>query len=216
MYPYQPEKKAYCFSQISHDTMTTALHTMNYTLKKYTHDILPKAFLAEKLVLFSTDTVWSIGCLLDAEEARHKLQQLAASSRESIPEILFASVQQLKEYIPGLHPRLETLLHVHQRPLTLQVPAPAAIPASQDDMIAVRVVKDHYCGELLRTLDQPVYSIPAFTAEGTTAGHFGQVSSDILSAVDYVDKFRQTDTSPQTLSVMAKLGPSEELDFIRE
>jgi len=189
---------------------------MNYTLKNYTHNILPKAFLAEKLVLFPTDTVWSIGCLSMAEEAMGKLQQLTGQCPESTPEYLFASVQQLKQFVPNLHPRLETLLHLHQRPLTLLVPAPARLRASQAGMIAVRVVKDNYCGELLHQLDQPVYSIPAYTAEGHIAGHFGQISSDILSVVDYADKFKQTDTSLQSLSVMAQLGSSGELEFIRE
>ena len=196
--------------------MTSSLHTMNYTLKKYTHDILPKAFLAEKLVLFPTDTVWSIGCLVASEEARAEVDKLGQLAAGSTPECLFASVQQLKKYIPHLHPRLETLLHVHQRPLTLLVPAPASLPASRAGLVAVRVVKDHYCAELLHELDQPIYTIPAFTAAGETATHFGQISSDILSAVDYVDKFRQTDKSPQVLSVMARLSASEELEFIRE
>lgn len=196
--------------------MTTALHTMNYTLNNYIHEILPKAFLAEKLVLFPTDTVWSIGCLANSEDAVENLQRLIEEYPGLTPEYLFASVQQLKNHIPDLHPRLETLLYVHQRPLTLEVPAPAHLPASPSATIAVRVVRDHYCGALLHQLGQPVYSVPACTADGNIAGHFGQVSSDILSAVDYVDKFKQTDTSLQALSVMARLSPSGELDFIRE
>ena len=190
---------------------------MNYPLEQQKQSVTALAFKAEKLALFPTDTVWSVGCLLTSSSARQTMHQLAAG-RSFTPEILFSSLRALKEWVPDLHPRLETLLYVHQRPLTLVLDQAPKLCASAHlkTPIAVRIVQDDYCRLLLAQTEEPVYSMPAFTAHQGIATHFGQISSDILSQVDYVDKYRQADTYPGSLSVMARLNAQEELEFLRD
>lgn len=197
-------------------TMTTSFSNIPYLSDNHPQEIAAKALLAEKMVLLATDTVWSLTGTLHSQEAVECIQQI--SRKDLMPELLFASVDQLKEYVPRLHPRLETLLMVHQRPLTLLVDGFRNVPeyARQGrSRIAVRVVQDEYLKDLIEEVDSPLFTTPAYTAEGAIAGHFGQVSSDILTQVDFVDKHRQLETNMGTLSVMATMGDRGELDFLR-
>lgn len=196
--------------------MTTSFSNIPYFPKDNAPYIASKALQADKVVLVSTDTVWSVTCAVHSHEAIARMETIGR--KDLTPEILFSSVAQLKAFIPRLHPRLETLLLVHQRPLTLLLDNPDQFlgggPYGQNK-IAVRVVKDNYLCDLIEQVGAPLYSIPAHTAEGAIAGHFGQVSSDVLMAVDFVDRHRQAETTISTLSVMARLGYQEELDFLR-
>lgn len=197
-------------------TMTTSFSNTPYLSDNHPQEIAVKALLAEKMVLLATDTVWSLTGMLHSQEAVERIQRI--SRNDLMPELLFASVDQLKEYVPRLHPRLETLLMVHQRPLTLLVDGFWNIPEYAypgRTRIAVRVVQDEYLKNLIEEVDSPLFTTPAYTAEGAVAGHFGQVSSDILTQVDFVDKHRQMETNTGTLSVMATMGDKGELDFLR-
>jgi L-threonylcarbamoyladenylate synthase len=197
-------------------TMTTSFSNTPYLSDNHPQEIAVKALLAEKMVLLATDTVWSLTGMLHSQEAVERIQRI--SRNDLMPELLFASVDHLKEYVPRLHPRLETLLMVHQRPLTLLVDGFWNIPGYAypgRTQIAVRVVQDEYLKDLIEEVDSPLFTAPAYTAEGAVAGHFGQVSSDILTQVDFVDKHRQIETNTGTLSVMATMGDKGELDFLR-
>lgn len=196
--------------------MTTSFTNTPYLSSNHSSFIAAKALQADKVVLVSTDTVWSITCAVHSYEAVARLEMMGR--KDLTPEILFSSVHQVKDFIPRLHPRLENLLMVHQRPLTLLIDNPDQFPgggAYGQNKIAIRVVQNEYTRQLIDQVDAPLYSIPAHTAEGAIAGHFGQISSDVLAYVDFVDKYRQIDTTPNTLSVMATMNENEELDFLR-
>ncbi len=200
--------------------MTTSTHSASW----FTHraDIEGALHTLDNggIVLFPTDTVWSLGCDAQDPAAIKRLLRLVRASDASGAEVLTYSLDKMKSLIRHLHPRLETLLHFHQRPLTVLVdgvrrlPAEALRPSGQ---IAVRIVRDPFCSYLLQAFDRPVFSTFAAPAGRAYPTSFGNISSEIIQGCNHVVRYRQMERSPGEPSVMVRLSEeTEELEFLRE
>ena len=62
------------------------------------------------IILYPTDTIWSIGCDATDPVGVERVCRLKGSKSTKGFELLVDSVQMLKEYIEHLHPKIETLL----------------------------------------------------------------------------------------------------------
>lgn len=172
------------------------------------------------IICYPTDTIWGIGCDATNEAAIARISALKGRTPEKGYVLLVSSIEMLKKYVPKIHPRLETLLAYHQRPLTIVyerniVGLPAAVKAP-DGSVAIRVAQDEFCQELISTLGKPLVSTSANKSGESFPATFGGISSEILGGVDYVVKYRQDDKEPGEPSSIAKLDRHQELEFIRD
>lgn len=172
------------------------------------------------IICYPTDTIWGIGCDATNEAAIARISALKGRAPDKGYVLLVSSIEMLKQYVPKIHPRLETLLSFHQRPLTIVyergvVGLPAAAKAP-DGSAAIRVAQDEFCQQLIEALGKPLISTSANKSGEPFPPTFGGISSEILGGVDYVVKYRQDDKEPGEPSSIAKLDRHHELDFIRE
>ena len=70
-------------------------------------------------ILFPTDTIWGIGCDACNAQAIQKIQALKFHDTFQASTLLVDSIEMLKYYVRQLHPKLETLMLHHVRPLTI-------------------------------------------------------------------------------------------------
>lgn len=171
------------------------------------------------LILYPTDTIWSIGCDATNEDAVLNLRRLSQRNQSYPIELLFSSIDMIKAYVDHLHPRLETLLVYHVQPLTILLENPRRLPAnlfSQEGTVAIRLVQDSYCQELIEQFGAPIVAACASSAESHIPASFGSVSSEYIRGVDYVVKHRQMEKAGGQLSVMVRLSAQDELIFLRE
>ena len=186
----------------------------------YESEVAVKALLAEKTILFPTDTVWSVGCLPYATSALSQMLHLKRSTKAENFEVLFNSITQIKRFVPFLHPRLETLLAFHLRPLTMLVDGALGLPkelSNEEGLTAIRLVQDELSIQLIEEVESPIISIAANPEGAPFPNGFGSIRSDFLQGVDYIMKIRQKDLLTQAqLSVMVKLDEHENLIFLRE
>lgn len=171
------------------------------------------------ILLYPTDTIWSIGCDATNIQSVEKIYTIKQKESAKGFEILVNSIQMLKDYVVHLHPKLETLLMYHTRPLTVVFDKPRNLPANvvaPDGTVAIRVVRDEFCRSLITELGKPLLAAFATTHEGTFPVNFGAISSEIIEQVDYVVKFRQNEKQMHEPSVMVKLSRRDELIFLRE
>ena len=169
-------------------------------------------------ILFPTDTIWGIGCDATRIEAVEKVFEIKKRDRHKPFVLLVSSVDMLKEYVEQVHPRVETLLAFHQRPLTIIYPkaknlAPNACAA--DGSVAIRIVTDPFCQQLIASFAKPLVATSANVADTPAPAHFGEISSSIIVGVNYVVKHRQMDKNMDQPSVIARIQPNGELEFIR-
>lgn len=200
--------------------MMTTTNVPFSMVKHYDLSSALTALQCEGLLLIPTDTVWSIACDATDRVAIERLRRLGKPSYYRPIEILFADLDQLKAYVDRLHPRLETLLVHHLRPLTIITERALGLPdrvLMPGGALAARLTQDDYCRQLIEALGRPLATLPAAPDEHLPppAG-FGFIRSDVIENVDYVARYRQKDRQADELSVMVKLDDLEELAFIRE
>ena len=171
----------------------------------------------EGLLLFPTDTIWSIGCDATDEIATRRLLRLKPNDQPL--EIIVDSVEMLREYVLHLHPRIETLLCYHARPLSIvfkEVKNLADVLINHPYPIAFRLCQDDYCRQLISAFGKPVLTTAATLTSDKIPASFGSICSDVFSVVDYISKFRQETNNMEGPAVMVAFDYNGELSFLRE
>ncbi|MCB0586475.1 MAG: Sua5/YciO/YrdC/YwlC family protein, partial [Phaeodactylibacter sp.] len=138
--------------------MTTSTNGRAIMVQNYDLESALETLLTGGLILYPTDTVWSIGCNATNPRAVGRLRQLKRTDDALGLEILVNSIDMLRRYIVHLHPRIETLLTYHLRPLTVLYEQGRNLPnsiLSEDGQVAIRLVQDEYCRELIGRLGKP-------------------------------------------------------------
>lgn len=171
------------------------------------------------VILYPTDTIWGIGCDATNEKAVDKVIDIKGRRSDKGLVVLVDSIEMLKKYAKHVHPRIETLISFHERPLTVVYDEGKGVTKNvmaTDGSIAIRVVQDPFCKELIRQLDKPLVSTSANISGKPFPAHFGEITSDIFEKVDFVVKYKQDSKEQGEPSVIVRLNEQEELDFIRE
>lgn len=170
------------------------------------------------VILYPADTIWGIGCDATHQEAVKKVYEIKGRNYTKPLIILVSNLAQLYEVVTSVHPRIDTLLHFHERPLTIIYPAarePFHHLAAEDGTIGVRIVKSGFCHDLLETFGKPLVSTSANISGAPSPTKFGTVSSEIINKVDYtLPAFTEKELTG-IASVIARYDANGELDFIR-
>ncbi|MCB9266385.1 MAG: Sua5/YciO/YrdC/YwlC family protein [Lewinellaceae bacterium] len=199
--------------------MTTSTNGRAIMVQNYDLESALETLLTGGLILYPTDTVWSIGCNATNPRAVGRLRQLKRTDDALGLEILVNSIDMLRRYIVHLHPRIETLLTYHLRPLTVLYEQGRNLPnsiLSEDGQVAIRLVQDEYCRELIGRLGKPLVATAADLRQGYYPDNFGAISSDVIERVDYVSRHRRSEKERSRPSVVAQLSVKDELEFLRE
>ena len=101
------------------------------------------ALHAKGLILYPTDTIWGLGCDATSPEAVEKVSRLKGRPADKGYVILVDSLEMLKKCVEEVHPRIETLLGYHTRPLTVIYDKPVGIAfnaLAPDGSVGIRIV----------------------------------------------------------------------------
>ncbi len=170
------------------------------------------------VLLYPADTIWGIGCDALQREAVKKVYEIKGRTYSKPLIVLVANLEQLFEVVTSVHPRIDTLLHFHERPLTVIYPSVREAYrhlATEEGTIGVRVVKSGFCHELLEAYGKPLVSTSANISGEPSPTKFGTISSEIISQVDYALPAFTEKEMTGTPSVIARYDANGELDFIR-
>lgn len=177
------------------------------------------ALQAGEVVAYPTDTVWGIGCDACHPEA---VTRVLAFKRRPVGAGLVSlvdSLEMLRRFVPVIHPRLQTVLELHERPLTMIYPEVWGLAAgvtAADGSAAIRIAKTPYLQALIGRLGRPIVSTSANPPGSPPPTHFGDISSEVLTAVDHVAKYRQREPPSEARpSVIARWNDSNELEPVR-
>ena len=181
-------------------------------------DDVVKILNDDGIIVFPTDTIWGIGCDVRSPVAYHRIIKLKGRKPDKPFILLVDSVEHLKQYIPKLHPRLETLLQLHVKPLTIIYEKNIGLPEyalAKDGSIGIRIVQDDFCREVIRKLDSPIVSTSANLSGYPFPGNFHEIRPEIIDGVDFVSQYRRDEKERNEPSVVAKVNKNGELFFLR-
>jgi L-threonylcarbamoyladenylate synthase len=171
----------------------------------------------QKTILYPTDTVWGLGCDATSEHAVsaiYKIKQRAESKRLII---LVDSVSMLRHYVEKVPVRALEVIENATKPTTLIYKQPknlAQNAVAQGDTVAIRVVSEGYCHQLIRAFGKPIVSTSANISGQPTPSSFKEIEPSILACVDYVVDLHRDDLNEKSSTIL-KVEDDGQITVIR-
>jgi len=172
-----------------------------------------------EIVLTPTDTIWGLSCNPLDENCYKKIFSIKKRDYSKKLILLVSDITMLRKYVV-IHPKIETLLLHHSRPLTVIYEALPSLPKylqSSDGTVGVRIISKGWLNEVITMFDSPVASTSANISDMPFPISRDEISETIVDQVDYVVDEIFASKSTNEPSVIAKLDDkAKELIFIRE
>ena len=156
-------------------------------------------------ILYPTDTIWGLGCDATNTKAVQKIYRIKSRSEAKSLIVLIDHIDNLATYIEKVPDITGDLLNSITNPVTIiysNARKLAQNVIAADGTIAIRIVKDDFCVELIRRFGKPIVSTSANISGFDPPVVFSQISAEIKDAVDYTVSYKQeyfTRAKPSTI-----------------
>lgn len=164
-----------------------------------------------KIILYPTDTVWGIGC--DATDYEAVERVFVAKNRKASKSliILVDSKTMLEKIIGDIPKSVLDILKTTTKPTSIIYENPIGIAKnviSSDNTVAIRIVQNEFCQQLIQEFGKPIVSTSANISGATTPKSFSDIKPNILKNVDYVVALQQNEinTKPSRVLKVTKDG----------
>ncbi|MEO6720534.1 MAG: L-threonylcarbamoyladenylate synthase [Ferruginibacter sp.] len=148
------------------------------------------------LILYPTDTIWGIGCDATNEASVKKIYTLKKRSNAKSMIMLLAEEKELLSYV--MEPDLQIFDYIKgvHKPTTVIYENPRGVApnlSSEDGTIAIRIVNDPFCKQLIQEFKKPIVSTSANISGYPPPAFFSDIDTVIKNGVDYIVQHRQDD-----------------------
>jgi len=170
------------------------------------------------LILYPTDTVWGIGCDATNEEAVKKIYALKKREDSKSMIVLVASDAMLNKHVVEVPELAWDILDISINPTTIVYPKAKQLAknaVAPDGSIAIRLIKEGFCNQLVYKFNRPIISTSANISDKPTPKTFQEISSEIIDGVDYVVN-QKFDSGTKKASSIIKIGLAGEIEVIRK
>ncbi len=171
------------------------------------------------VILYPTDTVWGIGCDATNEEAVAKVYKIKRRDDSKALVCLVDSDNRLQRYVRNVPEVAWQLIDAVVKPTTLILDGAVNLAPNliaEDGSIGIRITKEPFSQELCYRFQKAIVSTSANISGEPTAQNYGDISEEILSAVDYVCFARRQEHKPHQPSTIIKIGEGGEVNVIRK
>lgn len=148
------------------------------------------------VILYPTDTIWGLGCDATNADAVSKLLRLKGRDNDNGIIVLLASERDVLHYTANPDLEIFNYLATVSKPTTVIYPNGLAVAEkilNADGSIAIRLVKEDFCRQLIKRFRKPIASTSA-NMHGQPAPHnFSEVNIEIRDNVEYVVQYRQSE-----------------------
>jgi len=171
------------------------------------------------IILYPTDTIWGIGCDATNEKAVQKIFQIKERAETKAMIVLLDNENKLSRYLKDVPPLCYDLMEFSEKPLTIIYPNAVGLAKNliaQDGSIAIRIVKDEFCKNLIYKFGKPIVSTSANISGEPSPASFSQINKTIINQMDFVVNCRQNEIINNKPSSIIKLGMKGEIEIIRK
>ncbi len=170
------------------------------------------------LILYPTDTIWGIGCDATNEDAVAKIYKLKKRADEKSMIVLLAAEKDLLQYVTQPPPDIFDYLKEVSKPTTVIYESAINLAdnlINKDGSIAIRIVKDEFCKQLIKRFRKPIVSTSANISSFASPLNFNAIDTAIKNGVDYIVQHRRDDVTPTTPSTIVKWNADGSLHILR-
>jgi len=158
------------------------------------------------IILYPTDTIWGIGCDATNKNAVSDVFKLKKRAESKALISLVANKKQLRTLTNKIPAEAENC-----KPTTIiyrNINSLAENLIADDGTIAIRIVKDNFCRQLIKRFKKPIVSTSANISGENTPIHFSEISDEIKKNVDYIVNLRQNEImkNPSNILLIEKNG----------
>lgn len=170
-----------------------------------------------KTILCPTDTIWGVSCDATNIDAIEKIYLLKKRDKSKSLIVLVSSIEMLQKYVESVSSEVFEIINNTEEPLTVIYGNPKKLPSNslaEDGSIAIRLVRNGFCAELISTFGKPIVSSSANFSNEKTALTFGEIDEKFKEQIDFVvnEKFESAfHKSSKIIKVL-----SNEIVVIRE
>lgn len=171
------------------------------------------------LILYPTDTVWGIGCDATNYEAVQRIFEIKQRDISKKMLILLENPNSLTAYVDQVPDVAWDLIEFTEKPTTIiydKAKNLATNLVAPDGSIAVRITKEHFTQQLIQRFRKPLVATSANISGQATPENFDNITEHIKSHVDYIVKYRQSETNNPETSSIIRLGSSGLFSIIRK
>lgn len=171
-----------------------------------------------KTLLYPTDTVWGIGCDARDEAAVNRIIEIKQRPVNKSFIILLDSVDRLEKYIAEVPGIAYDLIDFSEEPITLVFDNGKNVSRqvlSETGSIAIRIVKQGFCHELIKRFRGPLLSTSANISGEPGALDFAGISRQIKESVDFIVPEKEARFMSDKPSTIMKLSADGTFTFIR-
>lgn len=171
----------------------------------------------KKLLLYPTDTVWGIGCDATSEEAVAKVFEIKQRSESKSLVILVDGFEMLQKYIPKVPKAVLELLSKTTNPTTIIYDNPVGLAknvVAADNTVAIRMVQNEFCRELIHLFGKPIVSTSANISGNPTPKSFDEIEKSILDSVDYVVNLQRAEMNEKSSTIL-KVNEKGDITVLR-
>ncbi len=172
------------------------------------------ALRAGGTILYPTDTIWGLGCDATNEKAVADIYRIKQRDDSKALIILVADEREIMQYVAAPDPAAFIFLEQQAKPTTMIFDGAIGLAenlVASDGSIAIRICHDSYCRHLLRRLRKPLVSTSANRSGQPSPQVYGDISKEIVGAVDYVAYHRRDEMTPASPSAIYRWKDGEAL-----
>lgn len=177
-----------------------------------------KILQQERILVYPTDTVWGIGCDATSTEAVKKVFRIKQREETKSLIILVDEIEMLQQYIPSISKEIIDLLSKTTNPTTIIYNNPIGLAknvVAQDNTVAIRIVQNDFCKQLISLFGKPIVSTSANISGSETPKSFKEIAQPILESVDYVVNLHREERNEKSSTIL-KVAENGEIIVLRK
>ncbi|HTB24195.1 MAG TPA: L-threonylcarbamoyladenylate synthase, partial [Puia sp.] len=134
------------------------------------------------IILYPTDTIWGIGCDATNPDAVQKIFLLKQRPETRSMIVLLSDNNDIYRYTSHPEPYIADYLSKTTKPTTVIYEGALGLAenlVSEDGSVAIRIVQEDFCRQLIKRFRKPIVSTSANISGQDTPPNFGGISERI-------------------------------------
>ncbi len=170
------------------------------------------------IILYPTDTIWGLGCDANNAEAIDKLYKIKRRDTSKSMLILIENITRVNSYVNKPPEVALDMMEFSQEPLTVIFDGAKNLPTNliaNDGSIAIRLVKDEFCKELIKRFKKPLVSTSANFSGEASPLKFSDIDNALIDSVDYAVNHKRNSRHVKSSSII-RVRENNQIEIIRK
>ena len=172
-----------------------------------------------KIILYPTDTIWGIGCDATLPKPIERIYQIKQRFESKSMIVLLDEAGKLSKYVDKVPALAYDMIESYNEPLTIIYPGAKNVAKNviaDDGTLAIRIVRDDFCRQLIAAFGKPIVSTSANVSGQPSPITFSKIPDEIRHKVDYIVNYNKDAVVRTKASTIIRIRENGEFEVIRK